>query len=59
MISFGAVIQSAGGEFIVAKSDILSGRFEAREAEVIGVREALSWLKKFVFQFVVLEMDSL
>lgn len=59
MISFGAVIQSAGGEFIAAKSDILHDRFEAREAEAIGVREALNWLKKFVFQSVVLEIDSL
>ena len=59
MISYGAVIRSAGGDFIAAKSDILHGRFEAHEAEAIGVREALSWLKKFAFQSVVLEMDSL
>lgn len=49
MISNGAVIRSSGGDFIAAKSDILPGRFEAREAEAIGVRETLSWLKKFSF----------
>ena len=59
LISFGAVIRSAGGDFIAAKSDILPGNFEAREAEAFGVKEALSWLKKFAFCFVILEMDSL
>ena len=58
-ISFGAVIRSAGGDFIAAKSDILPSRFDPREAEAIGVKEALSWLKKFSFKSVVLEMDSL
>ncbi|XP_024033517.1 uncharacterized protein LOC112095650 [Citrus clementina] len=59
LISFGAVIHSAGGDFIAAKSDILPGSFEAREAEAFGVKEALSWLKEFAFHFVILEMDSL
>ena len=47
------------GDFIAAKSDFFLGSFEAREAEAIGVREALSWLKKFAFHSVILEMDSL
>ena len=59
MISLGAVIESAQGDFIAAKSDIFPGSFEAREAEAIGRREALSWLKKFAFHSVILEMDSL
>ena len=59
MISLGAVIRSAQGDFIAAKSDFFLGSFEAREAEAIGVREALSWLKKFAFHSVILEMDSL
>lgn len=59
MISYGAVIRSSEGDFIAAKSDILPGRFDAREAEAIGVREALSWLKKFSLLPIVLEMDSL
>ncbi|KAH9799157.1 putative reverse transcriptase/RNA-dependent DNA polymerase [Citrus sinensis] len=59
LISLGAVIRSDQGDFISAKSDILPGSFEAREAEAIGVREALSWLKKFAFHYVILEMDSL
>ncbi|KAH9779368.1 reverse transcriptase domain-containing protein [Citrus sinensis] len=42
IISLGAVIRSAQGDFIAAKSDIFPGRFEAREAEAIEVREALS-----------------
>ena len=59
LISFGAVIRLPRGDFIAAKSDILPGSFEAREAEALGVKEALSWLKKFAFHFVILEMDSL
>ncbi|KAH9782340.1 putative reverse transcriptase/RNA-dependent DNA polymerase [Citrus sinensis] len=59
LISFGAVIRSAGGDFIAAKSGILPGSFEAREAEAFGVKEAFSWLKKFTFHSVILEMDSL
>ncbi|KAH9768542.1 reverse transcriptase domain-containing protein [Citrus sinensis] len=59
LISFGAVIRLAGGDFIAAKSNILPGRFDPREAEAIGVKEALSWLKKFSFKSVVLEIDSL
>ncbi|KAH9779367.1 reverse transcriptase domain-containing protein [Citrus sinensis] len=49
IISLGAVIRSAQGDFIAAKSDIFPGRFEAREAEAI----------EFAFQYVILEMDSL
>ncbi|KAH9748984.1 putative reverse transcriptase/RNA-dependent DNA polymerase [Citrus sinensis] len=59
LISFGAVIRSAGGDFIAAKSNSLPGRFDPREAEALGVKEALSWLKKFHFKSVMLEMDSL
>ncbi|KAH9647971.1 putative reverse transcriptase/RNA-dependent DNA polymerase [Citrus sinensis] len=56
-----AIIRSRGliSDFIAAKSDILPGSFEAREAKAIGVREALSWLKKFAFHSVNLEIDSL
>ncbi|KAH9802749.1 reverse transcriptase domain-containing protein [Citrus sinensis] len=59
LISFGAVIRSAGGDFIAAKSDIFPGSFEPCVAEAFGVKEALSWLKEFAFHFVILEMDSL
>ena len=42
LISFGAVIRSTGGDFILAKSDTLPSRFDPREAEALGVKEALS-----------------
>lgn len=51
MISLGAVIRSAQCDFIAAKSDFFPRKVEAREAVAIGVREALSWLKKFAFHF--------
>lgn len=42
MISYEAVSRSAGGDFIATKSDIIPDRFEAREIEAIGVKEALN-----------------
>ena len=59
MISLGAVIRSAQCDFIAAKSDFFPRKVVAREAVAIGVREALSWLKKFAFHSIILDMDSL
>ena len=42
---YGAVIRKFEGEFIAARSNWLIGSFGAWEAEAIGVREILSWLK--------------
>ncbi|KAH9771200.1 putative reverse transcriptase/RNA-dependent DNA polymerase [Citrus sinensis] len=58
-ISHGAVIRNSDGVFIAARSDCFIGSFGAREAEAIGVREILSWLKGLPVFPVIVEMDSL
>ncbi|KAH9761073.1 putative reverse transcriptase/RNA-dependent DNA polymerase [Citrus sinensis] len=58
-IMYGAVIQNSEGEFVTARSNWLISSFGAREAEAIGVREILSWLKGLPFLHVIIEMDSL
>ncbi|KAH9728256.1 putative reverse transcriptase/RNA-dependent DNA polymerase [Citrus sinensis] len=57
--SFGAVIRSSQGDFIAAKSDSFPGIFDACEAEAVGIREALSWLKTLLVRPIIVEMDSL
>ena len=37
----------------------MAGNFGGREAEALGIREALSWLKELQFPCVVIEMDCL
>ncbi|KAH9708700.1 reverse transcriptase domain-containing protein [Citrus sinensis] len=58
-ISHGVVIRNSEGVFIAARSDCFIGSFGAREAEAIGVREILSWLKGLPVFPVIVEMDSL
>lgn len=58
-ISYGAVIQSSKGNFLVVKCDSLIGSFEAREAEALGVYEVLSWLKNTQIFPVIIETDCL
>lgn len=58
-ISHGAAIRNSDGAFFAARSDCFMGSFGAREAETIGVREILSWLKGLPVFPVIVEMDSL
>ncbi|KAH9683740.1 putative reverse transcriptase/RNA-dependent DNA polymerase [Citrus sinensis] len=58
-ISHGAIIRNSDGVFIAARSDCFIGSFGAQEAEAIGVREILSWLKGLPVFPVIVEMDSL
>ena len=58
-ISFGAIIRSSQGDFIAAKSVSLPGTFAAREAEGIGMRKALNWLKNLPLRPIIVEIDSL
>ncbi|KAH9717145.1 putative reverse transcriptase/RNA-dependent DNA polymerase [Citrus sinensis] len=37
----------------------VAGNFGAREAEALGIREALSWMKELQFSCVIIEMDCL
>ncbi|KAH9665893.1 putative reverse transcriptase/RNA-dependent DNA polymerase [Citrus sinensis] len=58
-ISFGCVVRNFEGKFLAAKCDCFAGSFGAREAEALGVREALSWLKCLHLPRVIIEVDCL
>ncbi|KAH9705863.1 putative reverse transcriptase/RNA-dependent DNA polymerase [Citrus sinensis] len=58
-ISFGCVVRNFEGTFLAAKCDCFAGSFGAREAEALGVREALSWLKCLHLPRVIIEVDYL
>ncbi|KAH9661644.1 rnase h domain-containing protein [Citrus sinensis] len=54
----GCVLRNSDGCFLAARCVGRPGMFGAREAEALGIREALSWLKKLQFPCVV-EIDYL
>ncbi|KAH9722180.1 reverse transcriptase domain-containing protein [Citrus sinensis] len=58
-ISFGCVVRNFEGNFLAAKCDCFAGSLGAREAEALGVREALSWLKCLHLPRVIIEVDCL
>ncbi|KAH9750457.1 reverse transcriptase domain-containing protein [Citrus sinensis] len=58
-IGLGNVIRDSNGAFVAARCCSIPGRFSARDAEALGVREALSWIKQLQLSNVTIEMDSL
>ena len=58
-VSFGAIIRCLEGKFCAAKCDSLLGHLEAREAEALGVQEALSWIKSIHALPIIIETDRL
>ncbi|KAK6121841.1 hypothetical protein DH2020_044454 [Rehmannia glutinosa] len=54
----GMIIRDDKGEFVVARTITYPGVFAPKEAEAIGVREALSWIKSLCFHQVVVESDA-
>ena len=58
-IEFGCVLQNSEGVFLAARCAGMVGNFGVREAEALGIQEALSWLKGLQFPCVILEMDCL
>ncbi|KAK6140062.1 hypothetical protein DH2020_026197 [Rehmannia glutinosa] len=54
----GMVLRNDAGEFIQARTLPIQGVFEVREAEALGVREALSWIRGLGLQRVVIETDA-
>ncbi|KAL9426929.1 hypothetical protein AB3S75_033667 [Citrus x aurantiifolia] len=59
LVSYGCVVRNSEGMFLAASCDRFLGKFGAREAEALGVREALSWLKQLHLPRVIIEMDCL
>ncbi|KAL9433206.1 hypothetical protein AB3S75_028098 [Citrus x aurantiifolia] len=58
-IELGCVIHNSDGRFFAARCVGRFGTFSAREAEALGIREALSWLKEYQLPCVIVEMDCL
>ncbi|KAK6119127.1 hypothetical protein DH2020_047135 [Rehmannia glutinosa] len=52
------VVRDDRGEFVVARIVLFSGLYQVREAEVIGIREALSWTKNLGFKHLIIETDA-
>lgn len=57
-MGFGCVLRDENGSFIAAKCTPWKGNFQVKEAEAIGVREALSWIKQLGYSYVEVEMDA-
>lgn len=57
--SIGMIIRDHAGVFIRGKTMRFAGKVAVAEAEAVGVLEALSWIKEFPSQPVVIETDSL
>ena len=57
--SIGCVIRNSVGEFVTARCECFPGICGPREAEALGIREALSWIKRLQLPCVIVEMDSL
>ncbi|XXG86094.1 hypothetical protein AAC387_Pa11g1057 [Persea americana] len=58
-IDYGGVLRNSDGDFIAAKCDCNFGNFAARDAEALGVREVLCWIKSLQLSCIVVEMDCL
>lgn len=58
-VSYGGVIRNFDGLFVAACCASVLGSVGARDAEALGVREILSWIKKRHLSCVVVEMDCI
>lgn len=54
----GCVIRDEAGNFLRARSNIIQGNFQAREAEAIGLKEALLWTKDWRHHICIFECDA-
>nr|GMC57892.1 uncharacterized protein LOC109177101 [Ipomoea batatas] len=58
-MGFGPVLRDANGAFVAARQIPWPGLFKPDEAEALGVKEALKWLKELNEDQVEVESDSL
>nr|GMC64734.1 uncharacterized protein LOC109164833 [Ipomoea batatas] len=57
-MGLGCVLRDEDGNFIAALCTPWKGKLLAKEAEALGVREALSWIKQLNYTHVEVEMDA-
>ena len=58
-IGLGSVIRDSKGAFMAARCRCILGRFRTRDAEALGVWEAISWIKQLQLSNIIIEMDCL
>ncbi|XP_060973592.1 uncharacterized protein LOC133038936 [Cannabis sativa] len=56
---FGCVVRNADGTLIAAFAGVKPGKVSPELAEIMGIREALSWLKNHSYTQAIVETDSL
>lgn len=52
------MLRDSLGTFVAARQIPWKGNLQAKEAEAIGVREALKWIKNLNLEMVQVEMDA-
>ncbi|KAL8089279.1 hypothetical protein AgCh_038904 [Apium graveolens] len=57
-ISVGCVVRDERGNFLRARSNVFQGNFQPREAEAVGLKEALSWVKDWRVHKCIFECDA-
>ncbi|XP_074374083.1 uncharacterized protein LOC141714463 [Apium graveolens] len=57
-VGVGCVVRDEYRQFLRARSNVIQGRFQPREAEAIELWEALSWIKNWRHNKCVFESDS-
>nr|GMD20329.1 uncharacterized protein LOC109155154 [Ipomoea batatas] len=58
-IGLGFILRNDNGGFVAAKEKMWQGLYNAKEAEALAVREALSWIKELNIDHVQVETDAL
>ncbi|KAF4375200.1 hypothetical protein G4B88_029598 [Cannabis sativa] len=56
---FGCVVRNSNGELVAAFAGVKHGKVSPDLAEIMGIREALSWLKNHAYKQAIVETDNL
>lgn len=57
-MGLGCVVRDDRGGFIRARSTVVRGSFMPREAEALGLKEAMSWIKNWRVRKCIFKSDS-
>ncbi|XP_074374276.1 uncharacterized protein LOC141714670 [Apium graveolens] len=57
-VEFGCVVRDERGRFVRSKTNVFTQQMQPREAEAMGLKEALSWVKEWRHNTCVFECDA-
>ncbi|XP_074374534.1 uncharacterized protein LOC141714940 [Apium graveolens] len=57
-VGVGCIIRDEGGNFLRARSTVLPGRLQPREAEALSLKEAFAWTKEWMNSKCIFEYDA-